>query len=119
MVDTKLLLKVNAENKGVIQPKWVHLCYVDTEVFEKFTELFGSREELNKYISTWFEKDFNKTLNMSSYEDLRALKDTLKSYYKDKYPELYRGSETDRQGWTRIWVTEKMKKEIEENGKES
>lgn len=113
-VDTKLLLKVQDGDAS----KWLHLCYVDTDVYVKFVSLSGGTEEqLNDTLSKWCKEEFNVDLPMATLEDLSTLRDLIKEKYRVEYPDLYRDSKTDRQGWTRIWVTEKMRKETEGNGK--
>ena len=117
--DTKLLLKVQENIDDSTRHKWVHLCYVDAEIYKKFMELVGPEEYINRFLSAWCKEDFHIDMSMDTSEDLIALRGLLKGYYKNNYPEIYRDSTTDRQGWTRIWVTEKMRKVVEDNGKES
>lgn len=119
VTDTKLLLKVKDPTDDALEYKWVHLCYVDTEIYEKFTRILGSEEQLNRILSFWCKEDFDIELDMATTEDLNILKESIKEYYRTKYPEIYRYSKTDRQGWTRIWVTNKMRKVVEGIGKES
>ena len=119
LTDTKLLLKVQESIDEPMKHKWIHLCYVDSEVYKAFIELIGPEEYINKYLSLWCREDFGVDLNMNVLEDLNALRGLIKEHYKNSYPKVYRDSTTDRQGWTRIWVTEKMREAVENSGKES
>ena len=113
--DTKLLLKIQDE----VDVRWVHFCYVETEVYKKFIDIVGSEEKLNTLLSIWCKSDFQVDMSMVTSEDLQTLRDLIKDRYKTIYPELYRDSSTDRQGWTRVWVTEKMRKVVQEFGEQS
>lgn len=112
-IDTKVLLKIENDTGY----KWVHLCYVDTKIYEEFKKFCSG--DLNKSLSDWCREDFNTELQVKSSEDLQRLKDLLKEYYQKIYPELYRDSRTDRQGWIRVWVTDKMRKAVQNIGEES
>lgn len=120
-ISTKLLLKIQDVTKTPIEFRWVHLCYVDTEVYEEFCETLEPYEnyddEFNGILSRWCAEEFGINLKMNTQEDLNALKELIKNLYRERYPEVYRDSKTDRQGWIRIWVTQKMRKEIEAHGK--
>lgn len=114
MADTKLLLKIsNPEDNG---EKWVHLCYVDTDIYEEFIKSQSSDTSLNDILSSWCKEDFGVTLPLQTTEALATFRMLVKNHYRTTYPDVFRDSETDRQGWTRIWVTNKMKEAVE-NGK--
>lgn len=118
-LEIKLLLKIQDKNDEgvVVGSKWVHFCYVDTKLYTKFLTIIDSEEELNGILSAWCKEDFGVDLSMATSEDLQTLRDLIKEHYKNKYPEVYRDSSTDRQGWTRIWVTENMRKVVQNSGK--
>ena len=116
MGDLKLLLKI--KNPDEACERWVHLCYVDSDVFTEFSKLPLHDMPLNSILSGWCKEDFDVDLPLQTTEELATFRNLIKEQYKTKYPELFRESETDRQGWTRIWVTNKMKESIE-NGKVS
>jgi hypothetical protein len=33
--------------------------------------------------------------------------------YSERYPEIFLDNEIDRQGWVRVWLTDKIKKMLE------
>ena len=110
--DAKILLKINDAETDA--PKWVHLCYADENLYN--TYLFLQSDEykcMNPTLSDWAKEDFNVDLSMNSIEDIATLKQLVKEAYREKYPEIYRDSPTDRQGWLRIWVNNKMKEAID------
>ncbi len=104
---TKLLVRTNE--------KWIHLCYIESDLLQKF--LGATKKSLNEYITLWCKEDFNVDFEVTTPEDLYHLKAMIKEHYKKTYPEVVLDAKTDRQGWTRVWVTNKMKEEVE-NGKE-
>ena len=112
MSDIKLLIKVDSSPS-----QWNHFCYIEESVYNAFVSI-GNKGSINSIISRWCKEDFDVDNPALSMEEIQELKDLIKSHYKEKYPEVYRDSDTDRQGWVRVWVTEHMKKEIA-NGKES
>lgn len=117
-LDTKLLLKMSIRGSdGAISNTWVHFCYVQKDIYDQFLSTSKSSEDqLNNILSRWCFEEFGVKLLMDKPEDLATLKELIKDRYKSMYPEFYRDSSTDRQGWTRIWVNHKMREEIEKNG---
>jgi hypothetical protein len=115
----KLLLKVCEQTPfGNKIEKWVHVCYVDSQLHKEILEKYPAfGNQFNELLSRWCMEDFQVRLNMTTWEDLLLLRELVKKHYKDAYPDIYNPSETDRQGWMRVWVTKKMKEEI--YGKES
>lgn len=49
---------------------------------------------------------------MSHLNDVFILKKLIREYYKTAHPHIFIESSTDRQGWTRTWITKKMKEEL-------
>lgn len=116
-VDTKLLIKLIDSSMATDQnPKWVHLCYVDSDIYKEFLQSPKGATTINEMIIDWCKSDFNQAIDMATTSDLEILKGLVKKYYSELYPDLYRESEIDRQGWIRIWVTSHLKQEVE-NGK--
>lgn len=113
--DIKLLVRVYTDDSEEFH--WIHFCYVDDELYKKFIAIHEDGISLNDLLARWCKKDFNIDSKMDKLEDVSQLKNLIKDVYKERYPELFRDSRTDRQGWTRIWVMEKMREEIELNGK--
>ena len=108
---TKILLKVLNINKN--QVEWVHFCYIDQELYNKFlNEKNPQGEPMNATIARWCNEDFCVDLNMSSTTDVIMLREIVKDFYKRAHPDVYIDSKTDRQGWLRVWVTRKIKEEL-------
>lgn len=113
--DAKILLKItDTETKT---SRWIHLCYADETVYNDYILQNPDSSYMNEVLSRWCKEDFNQDLSMNSIEDVATLKGLVKELYREKYPEVYRDSDTDRQGWLRLWVTSKMKEELD--GKQS
>lgn len=110
----KVVLKVTDE---ILEKQlWVHFCYIEKELYLKYLkELNITSNDLNERIISWVKQDFNTEMRLRTTQDLDRLKNLIKNYYKEKYPELYIESNTDNQGWIRVWVTMKMKEELNEN----
>ncbi len=109
MADVKVLMKL--ENKSSRQPTWVHVCYVDKELYENYKAT--TQQQLNEALKNWAEKTFNKkSVPVSTVQDFAKLKLLVKAHYKTAYPDVYRDSPTDRQGWMRVWVTDMMKEGV-------
>jgi hypothetical protein len=98
---TKILFKLTDGN-------WVHFCYID----ERYKNYLP---KLNTLVKAWAKKDFG--LGLDTLEDINTLKRQIIAYYKKLYPLLVRDSTFDVQGWTRIWVTEHLKGELEDEEK--
>lgn len=115
MGDVKILIKLQKLSPitRVYHPYWTHLCYIDEELYKRFLdEKKMATVDLNQIISKWCKEDFGINLVVNKQEDLDSLKSVVKAHYESFYPELYRESKTDRQGWVRIWITKKMKEEL-------
>ena len=108
--ESKIVLKINNPEKENF--RWVHLCYADKDIYSKYAEV-NEILYMNESLSKWAKEDFNIDLTMDSVEDIYKLKELVKELYKEKYPEIYRDSNTDRQGWLRLWVNSKMKEELD------
>ena len=91
----------------------VHFCYVPEEVKDEFdSKIEGVPRSSNYWIIKWAAEDFG-IVNISTYDDVEDLKNHIKLKYKELYPELYLESSTDQQGWTRVWFTQHIEKELE------
>lgn len=113
----KVLIKVvNEEHDST---EWTHISYVDSGLYKSFMDHEKiETTDLNDYLSRWAKEDFNITTAMASKNDIRVLKELVKDFYKRAHPELFIESNTDRQGWFRVWLTKKMKEELNIDGKE-
>lgn len=113
MDDTiKLLVKISTSEQ---EPKWVHLCYINRDLHNNYTD--ECEHINNESLSRWCKEDFGIDMEVRTTEDLDKLRSMVKGYYSQKYPDIYQESNTDHQGWFRVWVTNKMKEEL--NGKVS
>lgn len=107
----KLLLKVLDENRDKLV--WEHLCYVPKELYLKFLRAYGlERFEMADYVTRWAKEDFNIDLPMTTAKDITILRELVIDKYRSVYPHLTRKSQTDRQGWLRVWVSTHMEKEL-------
>lgn len=104
----KLFIKISTPTKP--EPHWVHLCYVDRDLHKAYTEKFHHIN--NQSLTRWCEEDFGIHLPIQDLDDFLKLKTLVRGYYSEKYPEIYYESNTDHQGWLRLWVINKMKEEV-------
>lgn len=66
-------------------------------------------------VSRWAKEDFNIDLPMSTYKDIAILRELVLDKYSNAYPHLVRKTETDRQGWMRVWVSNHMERDLQRN----
>ena len=111
----KFLVKVLNEDTDKLS--WEHLCYAPKELYLKFLRVKGlERFQMADFVSSWAREDFNIELPISTYRDIAILRELVLDKYSNAYPHLLRKSETDRQGWMRVWVSTHMEKELQKNG---
>lgn len=114
----KILLKLSNSTNIYGRCEWRHLCYVDKELCDSYLSTTGkTMVDMGKTIVGWCKRDFQKDIKLNTRKSIEELREIIKNHYKTKYPELYHDSNTDRQGWVRVWITENMKKELEKYGK--
>lgn len=101
---TKILVKV----KDLNSLKWIHLCYIDSDLWQEFLQ-DSTSEGLNQLLADWCQEDFKVQLPMATAADIATLKELIRSHYEKQYPEIFLESKTDRQGWIRVWFTQKVK----------
>lgn len=107
----KFLLKVLDENRDTLV--WEHLCYAPRELYLKFISTTGiERFEMADYVTKWAREDFNIDLPMTTVKDITILRELIFDKYGSTYPHLLRRSNTDHQGWVRVWVASHMEKEL-------
>lgn len=116
----KVSLKVVKEDKSKHKnPVWVHFCYVNSKVYEAFFEVFNmTSEEFPSFLTKWTKDDFNIDLMFTENNDIRILKELIVDRYKKLYPHMYYNDVIDNHGWTRVWLSEKMGKEVRRYDKE-
>ena len=107
----KMVIKVSDPVIGGVH--WVHLCYVERELYLQYLkEMDITSNDLNEVLSRWVKENFKIDLPIKSVKDLEVLRNFVKDYYKQTYPDLYIESPTDNQGWMRVWVTKRMKEDL-------
>lgn len=114
---SKILIKVLDTSTRKV--RWVHFCYIERELYNRFMYEKGLRNiDMNEILCRWCKEDFNIDVAMSSTKDLYILKTVVMDFYKRAHPDLFWESRTDRQGWLRVWVTRKIKEDLNIYGEE-
>ena len=90
---------------------WFHFCYIPRELWVKCREVLGI-QNLDTTIKLWIKRDFGITV--VHMNDLYEVKKAIKDKYSKLYPTIYLESESDRQGWIRVWLTENIEALLEE-----
>lgn len=108
--DSKVFVKVydNTHNNY----RWIHLCYVNTSLLNQFM-LENPEVNMCARLEEWFQRDFGRSMSLLTAGDVKAMKDQVREMYRGKYPDLFRDSYSDRQGWFRVWVTKNMSEEVD------
>ena len=91
---------------------WFHFCYIPKELWEKYNYVTKATN-LDAQIKEWLKQDFS--FEVEYMDDIYEAKEYIKKLYSEVYPEVYLDGEGDRQGWTRVWLTNKLKTLLEEN----
>nr|DAH73208.1 MAG TPA: hypothetical protein [Caudoviricetes sp.] len=110
----KVMLKVIHEDRSKKKnPMWTHFCYVNSDVYSAFFDTFGlTADEFPSYLTKWTREDFNLELDFTMNNHIRILKELVIDKYKQLYPHMYYNDVVDNHGWMRVWLSEKMGKEI-------
>lgn len=112
----KVLIKILDEDTEKIV--WAHVCYVKKDLYLKFLDTFGiGRLEVADFLSKWAKEDFSQDLTMTLKRDLKILKSLVMDKYSRLCPTIYNNNMIDIHGWMRVWMTEKMEKELKKLGK--
>lgn len=97
--------------------KWVHFCYIPAELKEEFDEKVNEYNmPLGTWVTKWANEDF-EIVDIENPDTLDLLRDKIKEKYKHTYPDIYRESATDAQGWLRVWVIQHMREEVDMSGR--
>lgn len=96
--------------------RWVHVCYVNAELYNLYMAETGmTTAQWNEILTRWCYEEFHYECAMSTTRDLELLKGLVKDRARKIYPDIfYSVGKTDRQGWMRIWVEKKMREDIHE-----
>lgn len=89
---------------------WFHFCYLPDELWEHYTSTFKVGN-LDSQVKAWLKLDFG--LDVACMEDIHVAKEHIKKLYAEVYPEVYLDTTGDRQGWSRVWLSEKIKRMME------
>lgn len=108
----KFSLKVLDENKDKLV--WEHFCYAPRELYLKFVNQKGiERFEMGDFVAKWAKEDFNIDLAMTTVKDIVIVRELILDKYSSAYPHLIRKSNTDHQGWVRVWVSTHMERDLQ------
>lgn len=109
---SKILVKVVRDGEW----KWVHFCYVFTDLYNTFFRVTGcEKSEFGAFLSIWAKGDFSEKMGMSTFEDVQRLRYLVNRKYAQEYAELYALNEEENpkiNGWMRMWVSQHMRVEI-------
>lgn len=107
----KIAIKVEGR-KG--DKNWVHFCYIPPELKDEF----DSKVEADpRWVIKWANEDFGMGIGEVMTEiELDQLRELIKERYQRLYPDLYIESQTDNQGWVRVWMISNMRSEIAKRG---
>ena len=106
-------VKIQCKIGSGVTEQWVHFCYVLEEVKKRFDGVVNINGRASgDWLLKWAGEDYGVT-EIITPEDLEELKLAIRDTYRDKYPEIYLESNTDSQGWLRVWFTHHMEKELE------
>lgn len=89
---------------------WFHFCYISKDLWVRYTKRFKV-QNIDSQVKMWIAQDFD--IEITTMEDLYTVKDHIKEIYSKIYPDVYMDSVGDRQGWVRVWLTDKLKKILE------
>lgn len=103
-------IQLRAFDRRRNQCVWFHFCYLPDEVWEKCAQL--KLTNLDAQIKVWLKQDFN--FDVANMEDIYEAKELIKKLYAEVYPDVYLPGGGDRQGWTRVWLTGKINKWLED-----
>lgn len=106
-------VKVNVKIRGADGKfTWVHFCYVDRKVKRKFERKVNVNSLLhNHWMTYWAGVEFG-LFDIETAEGLELLRTEIRDKYRKKYPDIFRDTDFDRQGWVGIWFKENMELEL-------
>ena len=100
----------------ILPSKWVHLCYIDRELYDEFlnTVAYPNKRSMISYLRDWFKAEFN--LEITDLNSIITLKQTIILHQISRMPinlEVKANPSFDRYGLVRLWVSDRMRMEIE------
>lgn len=107
------ILKINLKVLREGKEGYVHFCYVSPIDKRKFEDANTLRHNANYWINKWAKEQFD--MEVDTWEDLEKLKSKIRAFYRVSYPDIFIDSNTDNQGWLRVWYTQNMELELINN----
>lgn len=108
-------IQIKAFDRRRNQMVWFHFCYLEDQVWEQYYNRFQAKN-LDVQIRKWLRDEFG--FEVVYMDDIYEAKEFIKRKYAEKYPDIYLDSEGDKQGWTRVWLTDKIQNILEEDNNE-
>lgn len=108
----KNLYKVQASVKHGEVRKMSHFCYIPNDLkqlFDKHVNTGGIA--MHYYMREWALRYFG--IEIETADGLEILKDAINSKYCEKYGELTQSENIDRLAFRKLWMSECIKKELE------
>lgn len=104
-------IQLRAFDRRRNQNFWFHFCYIPKELWEQYKSKFNVLN-MDNHIKEWLKQDFG--FELIYMEDIYEAKELIKQKYSKMYPDVFIANEGDRQGWSRVWLAEKVKKMLED-----
>jgi hypothetical protein len=83
---------------------------VPEDIISKYKGVFKTFN-MDAQIKAWLKQDFD--FEIKYMEDIYEAKEHIKRKYAELYPDVFLANECDRQGWTRVWLADKINKLME------
>lgn len=111
--DAKFQVKVRTKTDFV----WTHFAYCNKELYDKFRII---REKKGYTNLNWLEKWSNEWFGIKridTWDDLNKVRKCIRDYYRELYPQIHLQEDdgVDRLGWTKFWLMDRMKEEVDKN----
>lgn len=104
-------IQLKAFDRRRNQNSWFHFCYIPKDLWKQYNYITKANN-MDAQIKEWLKQDFGFTIEYM--DDIYEAKEYIKKLYSKAYPDVYLPGEGDRQGWTRVWLTDKIKRLLEE-----
>lgn len=117
-INRKIQIKVLREECPHDDAQWLPVCCMNSDIYDAFFEVTGiERMDFADYLSKWCYEDFNLELTFTKSNDIRILKELVVDRYQAIYPHIHYNRAVNKHGWMRVWVSERMGKEIKKHDK--
>ena len=105
-------IQIKAFDRRRNQNFWFHFCYIPEELGLAYNDKFKTYN-MDALIKAWLKQDFG--FEVVYMEDIYEAKELIKQKYAELYPDVFINNDGDRQGWSRVWLAEKVKNLLEVN----